>query len=219
MTTRVCVADGMTVFRGAVRQVLVREQDFEVVEARDLEALELALQEGADIALIDQALPPAGALAAVTAARGCCPEIVVWALNPKPGDVLAAIQRGATGYLHKEISPTGLVRSLRGAARGESPLSRDLAALMIGALHAAEAEARSRDLASLLSLREREVLGHVARGSRNRDIASSLAISEFTVKRHVQNILQKLELPSRRAAATFYASIGAMANVRDGAAV
>ena len=103
----------------------------------------------------------------------------------------------------------GLVRSLRGAARGESPLSRDLAALMIDALHAAEAEMRSRDLAGLLSVREREVLDHVARGSRNREIASSLEISEFTVKRHVQNILQKLELPSRRAAAAFYASVGA----------
>ena len=31
-----------------------------------------------------------------------------------------------------------------------------------------------------------------------------LTISEFTVKRHVQNILQKLELPSRKAAATFH---------------
>jgi DNA-binding NarL/FixJ family response regulator len=89
---------------------------------------------------------------------------------------------------------------------------------MIDALHAAEAEARSRDLASLLSLREREVLDHVARGSRNRDIASSLAISEFTVKRHVQNILQKLELPSRRAAAAFYASMAPVA-VPDEAAV
>jgi hypothetical protein len=32
----------------------------------------------------------------------------------------------------------------------------------------------------------------------------ALVISEFTVKRHVQNILQKLELPLRRAAATLY---------------
>jgi DNA-binding NarL/FixJ family response regulator len=47
------------------------------------------------------------------------------------------------------------------------------------------------------------VLSCVAR-SRNKQIASALFISEFTVKRHMQNILQKLGLPSRRAAAAFY---------------
>lgn len=217
MTTRVCIADGLTVFRGAVRQVLVREQDFEVVEAFDLLSLEEALRDGVDIVLIDEALPPAGSAAAITVARSRCREVVVWALDPKPRNVLAAVRAGATGYLRKEISPSGLVRSLRGAARGESPLSRDLAALMIGALHEAEASARARDLAALLSEREREVLDHVARGSRNKQIADSLAISEFTVKRHVQNILQKLDLPSRRAAAAFYMSMGS--GVRTEAAV
>jgi DNA-binding NarL/FixJ family response regulator len=57
---------------------------------------------------------------------------------------------------------------------------------------------------SVLSAREREVLEFVAKGHRNKEIATALTISEFTAKRHVQNILQKLELPSRRAAATFY---------------
>ena len=57
---------------------------------------------------------------------------------------------------------------------------------------------------ALLSLRERQILSYVSEGARNRQIASALTISEFTVKRHVQNILQKLELPSRRAAAGFY---------------
>ena len=44
----------------------------------------------------------------------------------------------------------------------------------------------------------------VAQGSRNKQIATTLTISEFTAKRHVQNILQKLDVPTRRAAGTFY---------------
>jgi DNA-binding NarL/FixJ family response regulator len=208
VTTRVCIADPLTVFRGAVRQVLVREQDFEVSEAANLDELEAALDEGCDIALIDDALPPDGAAAAVGLAKGRCREVIVWALTPSSERVLAAIRGGATGYLRKEISPAGLVRSLRGAARGESPLSRDLAALMIEALHNAESASRAQELAGVLSSREREVLDHVARGARNKQIADELAISEFTVKRHVQNILQKLDLPSRRAAAAFYSSVG-----------
>jgi two-component system nitrate/nitrite response regulator NarL len=205
--TRVCVADSVAVFRAGVREVLAREKDFEVAEASDLPGLERALDTDVDMVLIDHELPPNGVYAAIAAAKDRCSEIVVWSLRPEPHQVLAAVRAGATGYLRKEITPGGLVRSLRGAVQGESPLSRDLTALMIDAIHASESSARTRELASILSVREREVLDFVARGSKNKQIAVELTISEFTVKRHVQNILHKLELPSRRAAAAFYSSL------------
>jgi DNA-binding NarL/FixJ family response regulator len=206
MTTRVCVADAVTVMRAAVRQVLQREKDFDVVEAADLAELETVVAAGVDIALIDDTLPPAGALAAVGACVGRCDHVIVWSLKPEQSRVLDAIRAGATGYLRKEISPAGLVRSLRGVVRGEAPLSRDLATLMIEALHGYDEQARAREKATVLSAREREVLDLVSQGARNKQIAAVLSISEFTVKRHMQNILEKLELPSRRAAAAFYAS-------------
>ncbi|TML43063.1 MAG: response regulator transcription factor [Actinobacteria bacterium] len=65
----------------------------------------------------------------------------------------------------------------------------------------ASGPARPRCRASWLEL---EVLELVAQGARNKEIATTLFISEFTVKRHVQNILEKLEVPSRRAATAFY---------------
>jgi RNA polymerase sigma factor (sigma-70 family) len=49
--------------------------------------------------------------------------------------------------------------------------------------------------------REREVLRLLAEGLTNRQIAERLVVSEHTVHRHVTNILRKLELPSRTAAA------------------
>jgi len=52
-----------------------------------------------------------------------------------------------------------------------------------------------------LTPREREVLRLLARGLTNRQIAERLVVSEHTVHRHVTNILRKLELPSRAAAA------------------
>lgn len=52
-----------------------------------------------------------------------------------------------------------------------------------------------------LTPREREVLRLVAGGLTNRQIAERLVVSEHTVHRHVTNILRKLELPSRAAAA------------------
>ncbi len=54
---------------------------------------------------------------------------------------------------------------------------------------------------SRLTPREREVLDLVAEGRSNPAIAVDLGLSEHTVKRHVANILDKLDLPTRAAAA------------------
>jgi LuxR family transcriptional regulator, maltose regulon positive regulatory protein len=56
--------------------------------------------------------------------------------------------------------------------------------------------------------REREVLALLADGLTNRQIAERLVLSEHTVHRHVANILRKLDLPSRAAAAAHAARAG-----------
>jgi two-component system nitrate/nitrite response regulator NarL len=204
--TRILVADPLQIFRSGVRNLLARESDFEIVEAGSLaDVFDAVAQDCPDIALIDLELPPYGGVAAVRQlAQRCSTYTIVWSFEPTRETVLAAVRGGARGFLHKEISPDGLVRALRGVVQGEAPLSRDLASLMIDALHGLDERTRARDRAGILSSREREVLDLVAQGARNKQIAAELTISEFTVKRHVQNILQKLELPSRKAAATFY---------------
>jgi ATP/maltotriose-dependent transcriptional regulator MalT len=59
-----------------------------------------------------------------------------------------------------------------------------------------------------LTRREREILGLVAEGLTNRQIAARLVISEHTVHRHVTNVLRKLGVPSRTAAAAIAAREG-----------
>ena len=59
-----------------------------------------------------------------------------------------------------------------------------------------------------LSGRELEVLALVAQGLTNNDIAQRLVLSEHTVNRHVANILRKLALPSRAAAASLAGRYG-----------
>ena len=204
--TSVVVADNGPIFRSGVRHLLERESDFAVSEAETFTDLVRAIElEAPDIALVDLELPPSGGVAAVARlAPKCQTQMIVWSFEASRDTVLAAVAAGATGYLHKRISPTGLIRSLRGVVRGEAPLPRDLTTLMIAAVHGLEERDRVRERAVVLSGREREVLALVSRGARNRQIAQELSISEFTVKRHMQNILHKLDLPSRRAAASFY---------------
>jgi DNA-binding NarL/FixJ family response regulator len=203
---RILVADSLAIFRSGVQTLLARESEFEVVEASDLHGVMRAVaDECPDIALVDFHLPPDGGIEVVRRlSERCSCHTIVWSFDPPRSAVVDSIRAGADGYLPKRISPAGLMRALRGVIHGEAPLSRNLASLMIDALHGLEERGRAREKASVLSAREREVLALVATGARNKQIATTLVISEFTVKRHVQNILQKLELPSRRAAAAFY---------------
>jgi two-component system nitrate/nitrite response regulator NarL len=196
----------MSLFRTGVRNLLVRESDLAVLEAGSLaEAVAVARSARPDMALVDLELPGDGGIETVARlAEEGVTRSIVWSLDPSPDSVLAAIRAGASGFLDKRVSTDGLVRALRGLDEGEAPLSRGLALRMIEEMHGLDRRERARKRAALLSRREHEVLSMVAHGARNREIAETLSISEFTVKRHVQNILQKLGVASRDAAAGFY---------------
>ena len=189
-----------------MRSLLTGQPEFELVEAANADELDIAVRERRpDVALIDLNLPPDGGIAALRHLLELRPiPAVIWSFEPPAETVLAAINAGASGYLRKEISPDGLLRALRGLRRGEAPLGRDFASLLVGEIHHVGERARAREQAAILSSREREVLELVAGGASNRAVAATLFISELTVKRHMQNILRKLRVPSRAAASAFY---------------
>jgi DNA-binding NarL/FixJ family response regulator len=96
------------------------------------------------------------------------------------------------------------------AAQARADLAATLSALGREEAAAVERARASAALAGLagtredgpVTAREREVLRLLAEGLTNREIAARLVLSEHTVHRHVANILRKLGLSSRTAAAT-----------------
>jgi DNA-binding NarL/FixJ family response regulator len=65
-----------------------------------------------------------------------------------------------------------------------------------------------RAAAPALTGRQVEILRLISEGKSDRDIAAALGVSEHTVHRHVANILLRLDLPTRAAAAAYSASRG-----------
>jgi len=215
--TGIVVADSLGIFRSGVRSLLAREGGFEVLEAASLDELvHVVAVARPQIALVDIDLAPHGGIVAVQRiieAGDAYP--ILWGLRPTREAVLDGIRAGAYGFLQKDVAPVELVGALRGVMRGEAPLSPGLAMLMIEALHGFDQRHRASERLAPLSARELEVLALVADGARNRQIAAALTISEFTVKRHVQNILEKLAVASRRAAADYYVAAFGAAHERE----
>lgn len=67
-----------------------------------------------------------------------------------------------------------------------------------------EAGARATALLARLTDRQYEVLGLISFGSTNRQVARALQIRTGTLKKHVENILHRLGVSSRVAAAQIY---------------
>jgi DNA-binding CsgD family transcriptional regulator len=66
---------------------------------------------------------------------------------------------------------------------------------------------RDQPALPVLTVREREIMSHVATGATNHQIARCLVISEGTVKSHLKHIAKKLNTSSRAAAVAIYAGI------------
>jgi DNA-binding NarL/FixJ family response regulator len=112
--------------------------------------------------------------------------------------VYAALAAGASGFLLKDVSPEHLIAAVRLVRSGDALLAPSITRRLVeryAGQQPSAAEA-SADL-SVLTPRELEVLGLIARGLSNAELAAELTLSEATVKTHVARILAKLQLRDR----------------------
>ena len=201
---RVVLADDHAVVRQGLRTFLDLQDDVEVVaEAPDGEAaLAAAERVQPDVVLLDLVMPKLDGVAALHALRERAPEARVIVLTSFGDDdrVFAALRAGVVGYLLKDVEPAELVRAIRTAHAGQSPLSPAVAARVIDELaHGGHRGGAAEELTP----RELEVLRLIARGRSNKRIALELGMAEKTVKTHVSHLLAKLGVADRTQAALY----------------
>ena len=204
---RVLLADDHELVREALRSVLARESDLEVVgEARDgPEALEMARRLRPDIVIMDVRMPKLDGLAATRATLAAVPSarVVVLTSYENRAYVLDALRMGAAGYLLKGATKQEVLATLRAALAGDVHVQADVAARVLGQL-ARTGISQDRDL----STREVAVLRLMADGHTNDAIGRELCITLNTVKTHVAHVLRKLEAADRAHAVARAAALG-----------
>jgi DNA-binding NarL/FixJ family response regulator len=200
LTTRILLADDHAVVRQGLRFVLDAQPDLEVVaEASDgAHAVELAADVGADLAVLDVAMPRLTGLQAAAELTRQHPEVKVLILSMYDSEqyLYEALRAGASGYVLKSAADRDLVEACRAAMRGEPFLyPAAITALIRDYLD----RARSGDEAPAdpLTPRELEVLKLIAEAYTSDQIALTLSISRRTVDRHRENILAKLGMRDR----------------------
>ena len=141
-----------------------------------------------DVTLMDVRLPDCSGIEALTLIRASDPAARILMLSTFRGDasIARSLAAGARGYMLKTMLPSEMLDAIRMAHAGNQSISSDVADQL--AMYTS---------AQPLTLRESEILKHVAGGKSNRDIGSLLFISEPTVKAHLRHIMDKLGASDR----------------------
>jgi DNA-binding NarL/FixJ family response regulator len=110
------------------------------------------------------------------------------------GQVQAALEAGATGYLLKDSAPEVLFDAVRAAHAGHAPIDPRVASALLPGRTKAPPEVN-------LSGRELEVLRLASKGLANKQIGRTLGITEHTVKIHLGNVFRRIGVNDRTSAA------------------
>ena len=200
---RVVIADDQTLVRGGFRMILQSAGIPVVAEAADgKQAVAAVLRHRPDVVLMDIRMPELDGLEAtrrILASRpGEDTRIIILTTFDLDRYVYDALAAGASGFLLKDVSPEHLIAAVRLVRAGDALLAPSITRRLVSrfAPRPDGPAVPGADL-SVLTPRELEVLGLVARGMSNAELAAALTLSEATVKTHVARILGKLGLRDR----------------------
>jgi two-component system response regulator DesR len=186
---RILLAEDSTILRDTLVAVLELEDDLTVVSdvSSGAEIAAAAELHQPDIAVLDIDLPGVDGITAasqIVAQVPSCRVLILTALA-RPGNLRAAVDAGAAGFLAKDTSARDLIAAIRTVASGGRVVDPALA------LATLETEP------SPLTARETDVLRLHAQGIDPRDIASNLFLSYGTVRNYLASATEKLGARNR----------------------
>jgi DNA-binding NarL/FixJ family response regulator len=194
---RVSIADDHGVVRSGLAMLIERQADMSVVgEAADgIAAVELALAERPDVAVLDVSMP---GLTGPQAARQIHSHhddigLLMLSMHEDERYFFDALDAGALGYVPKRAADSDLIDAIRTIAAGRTFISSSTQQALMRRWLEEDPDTRREELTA----RELEVVKLIAEARTNRQIAEALKVSEKTVESHRGNVLAKLGMRDR----------------------
>jgi DNA-binding NarL/FixJ family response regulator len=206
VSIRVLLVDDQALLRTGFRMILQAQPDLEVVgEAVDgADAVRQVAALRPDVVLMDVRMPVMDGVQATAAiaADGASARVLILTTFDVDEYAFAALRAGASGFLLKDVPPPELAGAIRAVAAGDAVVSPRITRQLLDrvSLHTpgdAEDPGTRDPVLGVLTERERQVFGEVAKGLSNAEIAVRLHLSEATVKTHITRVLAKLQLRDR----------------------
>jgi DNA-binding NarL/FixJ family response regulator len=195
----VVIADRHPVVLLGLTNLLGSENGFNVVASCNdgtscIEAIRSFLP---DIAIFDISMPGLSGLEilAIANSENLPTRLVFFTASIEDRELVVSAAEGAYGVIPKDVTPDILVQSLRQVADGQRllplPSSDQTETQARGSIAIAES------VLTVLTDRERQIMGLVSEGLSNKEIGRRLNIADGTIKVHLHHIFQKLEISNR----------------------
>lgn len=199
------IADDQELIRESLKIVLSANPDMEVIDtvANGREVIRSVRKEKPDVILMDIRMPEMNGVLCTQIIKENYPQIKIIILTTFDDDeyVYNALKFGASGYILKGISMTGLVSAIRTVYDGKAMINSDIATKVVRLFsqmaksnYAINVDKRNVEE---ISKTEWKVIQQVGYGKSNKEIASALKLSEGTVRNNLSSILSKLDLRDR----------------------
>lgn len=203
----ILIAEDHTLLRAALRGLLAREPEFEVIgEADDgRAAVRLVSHCSPDIVLMDLHMPGYNGMEAIATIKRRHPKskILVLTAHREREYVAASLKAGADGYLLKTAAAQELTHAVHQVLAGHTYLAQEIARESLTHLLSSKDETSPQAALEKLTHRERQVLQLIAEGRSNKVIADYLFLSEKTVDKHRTNLMKKLDIHNVTALTSF----------------
>ncbi len=188
---RILLADDHAVVREGIRSLLERHGLTVVAEASSgLDAVRLAGSCGADVVVLDVAMPGLNGLDAARAILKRVPHVrvVLLTMHTEGGYVVEALKAGVKAYVLKTEAGSDLLQAIRASVAGGTYVSPGVSDSVVEAVEFGGAAGAA------LTPRERQVLQLVAEGHTTKEVASLLGISVKTADSHRTHVMRKLDV-------------------------
>jgi len=167
-------------------------------------------QHDADLLLVDLGLPDGSGLSLMREVNQKWPQcdMLVVSMFGDEENVVASIEAGAVGYVHKDDEAADIAQTLLAVKQGASPISPMIARHLLRRMQPGNApvpeavvapvsQALSDEAVVALTKREQEVLEYIARGFSYAEIARLQGITVHTVQTYIKKLYGKLAVHSR----------------------
>ncbi len=150
----------------------------------------------ADVVLMDITLPEMNGIDCVKHAKQLRPDIqfMMFTSHNDAEKTFQSLCNGATGYLLKHESESNILQSIRDIHKGGSPMSTEIARIVVNSLQKKQSE---NTLLDSFTAREQQILIGLSKGMSYKELAATYFISIETVRTYLRKIYEKLQVHSK----------------------
>ncbi|WP_437186103.1 response regulator [Planctomicrobium sp. SH668] len=201
VTKKVVIIDEQPIVLDSLSASLQANPEFEVIAAMthsDRAFFEI-MNRKPDLVIMDLEIPGRGAIEVAEQIASRLPATRTIFFTSYDTDIFIdiAIRLGVVGYLLKSESVAQIVNAITRIAQGETIYSERIQERIQYDRESRQFVVKTQSFFSSLTLRQIQVLRHLARGDSVKEVAKMMMLSERAIESHKYRIMQKMGIHDR----------------------